>query len=129
SEFFGRGIEYLLEISEKNFIPWISISIVAGIAAVQMAVGGALVATAFGASVGMGLITEGAADFFFAHRTYSTRQFSWSDYGKQKAISLTISAASMGISAIKDAGKGVKTIFTATTEEIKIRYLKKKSIE
>ncbi|CAF3955624.1 unnamed protein product [Rotaria sp. Silwood2] len=118
SEFFGRGIEYLLEISEKNFIPWISISIVAGIAAVQMAVGGALVATAFGASVGMGLITEGAADFFFAHRTYSTRQFSWSDYGKQKAISLTISAASMGISAIKDAGKGVKTIFTATTEEV-----------
>ncbi|CAF4318070.1 unnamed protein product, partial [Rotaria magnacalcarata] len=50
-----------------------------------MAVGGILIASGFGATVGLGLITEGAADFFTAYRAYSTRQFSWSDYGKQKA--------------------------------------------
>ena len=90
SEFSGRGIEYLLEINEKEFIPWINIAVV------QIAVGGILIGTGFGATVGMGLITEGVADLFVAYRAYSTRQFSWSDYRKQKAVSLIISAISMG---------------------------------
>ncbi len=45
-----------------------------------MAVGGVLIATQLGAKVGMGLVTEGAADIFTAYRVYSTRQFSWSAY-------------------------------------------------
>ncbi|CAF1195636.1 unnamed protein product [Rotaria magnacalcarata] len=118
SEFSGRGIEYLLEISEKRFIPWRSIATVVTIAAVQMAVGGLLIASGFGATVGLGLITEGAADLFTAYRAYSTRQFSWSDYGKQKAVSLVISAVSMGFSAIKDAGKGIQTFVTGVGEEV-----------
>ncbi|CAF4381932.1 unnamed protein product, partial [Rotaria magnacalcarata] len=118
SEFSGRGIEYLLEISEKRFIPWRSIAAVVTIAAVQMAVGGLLIASGFGATVGLGLITEGAADLFTAYRAYSTRQFSWSDYGKQKAVSLIISAISMGFSAIKDAGKGIQTLVTGVGEEV-----------
>ncbi|CAF3371034.1 unnamed protein product [Rotaria sp. Silwood2] len=80
SEFSGRGIECLLEITEKNFIPWCSIAAVAGLAVLQMAVGGALIATGFGATVGMGMITEGAADLLIAYRIYNTRQFCWSDY-------------------------------------------------
>ena len=67
-----------------------------------------LIATGFGASVGMGLITEGIADMFTAYRAYSNRQFCWGDYAKQKAVSLAISAVSMGYSKLKDAGKGVK---------------------
>ncbi|CAF2645365.1 unnamed protein product [Rotaria sp. Silwood2] len=118
SEFSGRGIEYLLEITEKNFIPWFSIGVVAGLVVVQMAVGGALIATGFGATVGMGMITEGAADLLIAYRIYNTRKFCWSDYGKQKAVSLVISAVSMGFSAIKDAGKGVKTLVTAAGEGV-----------
>ncbi|CAM4831531.1 unnamed protein product [Rotaria magnacalcarata] len=98
SEFSGRGIE--------------------SIAAVQMAVGGIFIASGFGATVGLGLISEGAADLFTAHRAYSTRQFSWSDYGKQKAVSLVISAVSMGFSAIKDAGKGIQTLVTGVGEEV-----------
>ncbi|CAF4749606.1 unnamed protein product, partial [Rotaria sp. Silwood2] len=34
----------------------------------------------------------------------------WGDYCKQKAVSLVISAVSMGYSKLKDAGKGVKTL-------------------
>ncbi|CAF2079443.1 unnamed protein product [Rotaria magnacalcarata] len=83
-----------------------------------MAVGGIFIASGFGATVGLGLISEGAADLFTAHRAYSTRQFSWSDYGKQKAVSLVISAVSMGFSAIKDAGKGIQTLVTGVGEEV-----------
>ncbi|CAF5035230.1 unnamed protein product, partial [Rotaria sp. Silwood1] len=85
---------------------------------VQIAVGAALICTGFGATVGMGLVTEGAADLFTAYRAYSTRQFSWSDYGKQKAVSLVISAVSMGFSSIKDAAKGAQTVVTGAGQEL-----------
>lgn len=107
SEFAARGIEYLLEINEKRFVPWRSVISVGALAAIQIATGGVLIATGLGATVGMGLITEGAADIFTAYRAYSTRQFTWSDYMKQKAVSMVISAACMGWSKIKDAGKGI----------------------
>lgn len=118
SEFSARGIEYLLEISEKNFIPWISINTVIAIAAVQMAVGAALISTGFGVTIGLALITEGGADLFTAYRAYSKRQFSWKDYGKQKAVSLVISAISVGISGIKDAGKGLQNVVSGVGEEV-----------
>lgn len=82
-----------------------------------MAVGGVLIASGFGSTVGMGLLTEGAADLFTAYRAYSTRQFSWSDYGKQKAVSLAISIACMGLQGIKDAGKGIKNLAVGVSEE------------
>jgi hypothetical protein len=62
-----------------------------------MAAGVVLIATGFGASFGMGLITEGAADIFTAYRAYSTRQFTLKDYIKQKAVSIIISVACMGL--------------------------------
>ena len=73
SEFAARGIEYLLEINEKKFIPWRSIFSVGCIAASQIVVGGILISTGFGATAGMGLITEGCADIFTAYRAYATR--------------------------------------------------------
>lgn len=82
-----------------------------------MAAGGILIATGFGSTVGMGLITEGAVDIFTAYRAYSTRQFNWSDYGKQKAVSLVISAASMGLQGMKDAGKGIQNIVVGVEKE------------
>jgi hypothetical protein len=57
SEFFARGIEYLLEINEKKFIPWHSITTVGALAGIQIVAGSFLTATGFGASLGMGLIT------------------------------------------------------------------------
>ena len=72
-----------------------------------MGIGFALIATGFGATVGRGVITEGAADIFTAYRAISTRQFSWSDYAKQKAVSYVISATCIWLQALKDADKGV----------------------
>jgi hypothetical protein len=95
-----------------------SVISVGTLAAIQMAAGGVLVATGFGATAGIGLITEGAADLFTAYRAYSTRQFTWSDYMKQKAVSLVISATCMGWQAIKDAGKGVQNIVVGVSEEV-----------
>ncbi len=110
SEFSERGIEYLLEINEKRFIPWRSILSVGVLASIQMIAGGVLTASGFGANVGIGLMAEGISDIFTASRALITRQFIWSDYMKQKAVSLIISATCMGIQALKDAGKGVKNL-------------------
>ncbi|CAF3951395.1 unnamed protein product, partial [Rotaria sordida] len=118
SEFSARGIEYLPEFSEKRFIPWRSIAVVIAIAAVQMTVGGILIGTGFGAPLGLGLITEGGADLFTAYRAYSKRQFSWLDYGKQKAVSLIISLISMGISSINNAGKGIQNVVQGVGQEV-----------
>ncbi|CAF4844118.1 unnamed protein product, partial [Rotaria sp. Silwood1] len=119
NEFIAKGIEYMIEISEKRFIPWRSIIAVAALASIQVIAGGVLIATGFGSTVGMGLITEGIADMFTAYRAFSNRQFSWSDYCKQKAVSLIISAVSMGYSKLKDAGKGIKTLVgSAGTEAV-----------
>ncbi|CAF3985262.1 unnamed protein product, partial [Rotaria sp. Silwood1] len=119
NEFIAKGIEYMIEISEKRFIPWRSIIAVAALASIQVIAGGVLIATGFGSTVGMGLITEGIADMFTAYRAFSNRQFSWSDYCKQKAVSLIISAVSMGYSKLKDAGKGIKTLAgSAGTEAV-----------
>ncbi|CAF4600728.1 unnamed protein product, partial [Didymodactylos carnosus] len=117
NEFTTKGIEYMIEINEKRFIPWRSVIAVAALGSLQIIVGGVLIATGFGATVGMGLITEGIADMFTVYRAFSNRQFSWNDYCKQKAVSLIISAVSMGYSKLKDAGKGIKTLAgTASTE-------------
>ncbi|CAF4874808.1 unnamed protein product, partial [Rotaria sp. Silwood1] len=118
AEFSGRGIEYLIEINEKKFISWTSIAIICALASVQMAVGGLLIASGFGATLGMSLVTEGGADLFIAYRVYSTRQFSWSDFAKQKAVSLIISIASIGLSPLKDAAKGAQNLVVGVGEEV-----------
>ncbi len=110
AEFAVKGIEYLIEINEKAFVPWFSVIAVAALGTLQVVVGGILIATGFGATIGMSLISEGLSDLLYAYRAYSSRQFSWSDYAKQKAVSIAISVASAGFSKIKDAGKGIATI-------------------
>lgn len=116
-EFSARGVEFLLETGERRFVPWRSVISMGFLAGAQMAIGGVLVCTGFGATVGMGIITEGTADLFNAYRAYSTRQFSWSDYAKQKAVSLAISAVSMGWDKIKDAGKGAQNLIVGLEKE------------
>jgi preprotein translocase subunit SecA len=119
NEFTAKGIEHMIEINEKRFVPWRSVIVVAILGSLQIIAGGVLIATGFGSTVGMGLITEGIADMFTAYRAFSNRQFNWGDYCKQKAVSLVISAVSMGYSKLKDAGKGVKTLVgSAGTEAL-----------
>ena len=112
AEFAAKGIEYLLEISEKRFIPWFSICTVAVLGTLQIIIGGVLIATGFGASVGMSFIAEGMSDMLYAFRAYSSRQFDWTDYAKQKAVSLIISACSLGLGKLKDAAKGTSNLIS-----------------
>ncbi len=121
AELAARGMEYLLELNERNFIPWRSVMTVSLLAAIQISAGAALVVSGFGATVGMGLITEGVADVITAARAVITRQFTWTDYCKQKAVSLVISAACMGLQAIGSAGRAVKTMVTAASEEVLVQ--------
>ncbi|CAF0875274.1 unnamed protein product [Didymodactylos carnosus] len=88
------------------------------LASVQIAVGSALVLSGLGGTVGMGLITEGVADLFIAARAGYTRNFSWSNYGKQKTISLIISALSIGVSTLKNIGKTAQNIAVGVGEEV-----------
>ncbi len=113
-EFVSKGMEFILEINENLFVPWWSVCAVAGLATIQVLAGAGLIVTGFGASVGMGLITEGVADAFTAYRAFSTRQFRWNDYVSQKAVSIAISAATAGYAKVKkslhDAAKGVSSM-------------------
>ncbi|CAF3845426.1 unnamed protein product [Rotaria sp. Silwood1] len=117
AEYSARGIEYILQTSEKGFIPWLSIGILTCIATLQIGLGALFITTAFGASLGMNVITEGVADIFYAYRTSRSRQFSWIDYGKQKAVSLIISAVTLGFSSFKDAAKGAQTLVQGAERE------------
>lgn len=118
AELAARGIEYTFDLSEKRFIPWRSICTVALIGTLQIVGGGLLIATGFGATVGMSLISEGISDMLYAYRAYSSRQFDWVDYGKQKAISIAISVASMGLSKFKDAGKGISSVVSGEAKTL-----------
>lgn len=117
SEFSSRGIEYTLDIGEKKFIPWRSIAGVAILATLQIVAGCILVSTGLLSSVGIGLITEGAADVFTAYRAYSTRQFTWSDYLQQKAVSLVVSAVCMGWEKLQKTMKNASKVVAGVAEE------------
>lgn len=116
-ELSSRGISLIVTFNERKFVPWISVAGVATLALAQTIAGGALICTGFGATVGMGLITEGMADFMTAQRIYSTREFNWSSYGIQKSVSVAISIASAGLSSLKDSAKGAKMIVEGAAKE------------
>jgi len=117
SEFAERGIEYMLEINEKRFIPWRSVMTLAAVGSLQIVFGGLLVASAIGVSSGMGLITEGVFDYIIAFRAYRKRYFRWSDYAKQKALSLMISAVSIGVGKLTDGCKGIDSALRGVKKE------------
>ena len=119
AEYAARGIEYIIGISEKMFVPWTSFSLLSILASSQIVLGGLLIVTGFGATVGMSFISEGIADFSSSYRIYSTRDFNWTDYSKQKAVSLLISAASCGLDNLVDAGKGLKHLISNNSSIIK----------
>ncbi|KAA0202607.1 hypothetical protein HAZT_HAZT002059, partial [Hyalella azteca] len=110
NQFISRGLEHIVEINEKLFVPWCSVAAVAVLGLGQIALGGVLMATGFGISMGMSVLTEGLADAYFAFRAHQTRQFSWIDYCQQKAVSLALTAITMGYSKFKEGVKGLKTL-------------------
>ncbi|XP_055344805.1 uncharacterized protein LOC129592727 [Paramacrobiotus metropolitanus] len=111
-ELSARGLSMLVSFNEKQFLPWISLLSVCGLAFVQAAAGGLLITTTFGASLGMSLVTEAMSDMTMAHRIYATRSFDWSDYVTQKAVSLVITTSTMGLNSLSNGAKGIKLLTT-----------------
>lgn len=116
-DFASRGLEFMIVMNEKFFVPWRSMCIVSALSAGQVMLGGALMITGFCSSLGMALVSEGFADAMVAYRAYSTRQFRWNDYCLQKSVSLAISAYTLKFSKLKDAAKGIKTVTAGAGKE------------
>ncbi|KAE9547546.1 hypothetical protein FO519_009242 [Halicephalobus sp. NKZ332] len=101
---------WIIEVNEKQPIKWWSVAAIAGLGVLQL-IGGAsaaLFSLGTAASFGWSLMREGACDLIYAvYNGICERNISWAAYGIRKAISLTITLVSFGISAIKSAARGI----------------------
>lgn len=108
------GLTMVIQIEEKKVEKkvekkrgFFAFIMVIFIAIVQIVVG-AVISVLSGGSltqIGNALISEGIGDVIFAVTAYVSGGFSWSDYGKHKAISVAISVATAGIGALLSSGK------------------------
>jgi hypothetical protein len=80
---------------------------VACIGLAQIVAGAALTVFSFGAvaQFGLGLISEGVSDLITAVKAGIQGEFSWKDWGIQKAISIAISVVTAGLGTVKAAAK------------------------
>ena len=110
SAYRNMGIRQFINIQELQPRPWISICVTAGLGAAQILAGVCLAAATCGLGVqlGIGLITEGISDIYYAVKGAISRNFSWKDYAIQKAISLTLLFVTLGCSAISQAAKAAQ---------------------
>lgn len=121
-EYKNNGFIGSFRVKEVKPIDWSSVIALTALGLAQI-VGGAALAVftlGAGASIGMGLLSEGISDLITAVKDgIINRDFSWVSYGIQKAISLTVSLVCAGLGAIKDAAKtavaGVKSIGSVVT--------------
>jgi hypothetical protein len=121
SAYRNMGIRQFISIQELNPRPWISICVTAGLGAAQIAAGVCLAAATCGLGVqlGIGLITEGISDIYYAVKGAISRNFSWKDYAIQKAISLTLCFVTLGCSAISQAAKAAQATSKGGMEFLK----------
>ncbi len=117
SEYKAIGYIFIFDLLEKNPLPWKAMSIVSLAAVLQIAAGATLmVCTAgFGASVGMGLVTEGVADILRIINAGYSRNFSMTDYLMQKSMSMTISLITAGWAASSGAEEAVNLVDEAAS--------------
>ena len=128
AEFAARGIEYLIEINEKGFVPWRSIIIVASLATLQIIVGGILMAIGVSSRIGMGFLVGGINDYLKALTAYNSRKFNWTAYTKKKAFSIVTSliiAGASNIEIVKELTATVKNTMEQVTENQIYGYVKK----
>jgi len=121
SAYRNLGIVQFICIQELNPRPWISICVTAGLGAAQIIAGVCLAAATCGLGVqlGIGLITEGISDIYYAVKGAISRNFSWKDYAIQKAISLTLCFVTLGCSAISQGAKAAQATSKGTMEFLK----------
>ncbi|KAA0195743.1 hypothetical protein HAZT_HAZT003726 [Hyalella azteca] len=97
NQFAARGLEHIVELNEKLFIPWRSVAAVAALCFCQIVIGSVMMATGIGSIFSGGILAEGVADMITAFCAYKTRQFNWRNYAIQKAANLAVSACTMGL--------------------------------
>ncbi len=103
---------------------WSSIIGVGCLGLAQMVAGAALTVFSWGAAAqfGMAFISEGVSDLITAAKAGIKGEFSWKEWGIQKAISIAISLVTAGMGAVKAAAKAtgafVKTAATKASTMI-----------
>lgn len=121
-EYKNNGFQGTFKITEIVPVDWWSVIGVALIGLGQL-VGGAALAVftlGAGASIGMGMMSEGVSDLITAVKDgIINRDFSWAQWGIQKAISMAVSLVCAGMGAIKDAAKTVVAGVKATASAVK----------
>jgi hypothetical protein len=90
----AEGLDSIISLYEQEPIKYASLGVVGALAVGQIVAGCLYVAMP---NVGTALISEGVGDIINVIRGALTRNFSWEDYAIQKAISLTISFATVGL--------------------------------
>ncbi|KPJ20365.1 Protein translocase subunit secA [Papilio machaon] len=119
-EFERNGWLKGFKVTEVKPIDWTSVISLLGIGFGQLIIGAAITVFSLGtgATIGMGLITEGVSDIITAVKDgIINRDFDWAMWGLMKVISLTVSVVCAGLKAIKDVARtaysGVKNIATS----------------
>ena len=121
NEFKESGFVGFFHLTVKAPTPWLSITAVALLGLAQAAVGAAIIVFSSGTAINIGsmFLSEGINDMIFAIKCGITGEFSWKEYGIQKAISLTITLATCGWGALKETGQLMKSGFKGCATIIK----------
>ncbi|KPI98945.1 Protein translocase subunit secA [Papilio xuthus] len=119
-EFEMNGWLKGFKITEVKPIDWLSVISLLGIGFGQLIIGAAITVFSLGAgaTIGMGLITEGISDIITAVKDgIINRDFDWAMWALMKVISLTVTVVCAGLKAIKDVARtaysGVKNVVTS----------------
>ncbi|CAF4292542.1 unnamed protein product [Rotaria sp. Silwood2] len=109
-DFRNNGYLGSFNVKEVKPICWWSVIAVLVMGLIQIVGGEALAVLSLGAAsnLGMGFISEGVGDLIVAIKDgIINKDFDWTSYGIQKAISFTVSLVCAGLGAIKDAAKTI----------------------
>ncbi|CAF3319052.1 unnamed protein product, partial [Rotaria sp. Silwood2] len=109
--------------NERKPIDWWSVISIGVIGLSQAIAGVSLAVFSFGAGVGLGLsfLQEGISDLIACVKDgIINRNFNWKQWGIQKAISLAVTIACAGFSALKAAARTIKG--AATTVKNAVQY-------
>ncbi|CDW75288.1 preprotein translocase subunit-like protein [Stylonychia lemnae] len=104
-EMIDYGLEKIIVIKQGWTFKWkAALVVLIGIA--QIGLGFLLIATGVGATLGSALIAEGFSDIAYGLQAIYQGEFSWVDYGIQKAISLALAIITMGCSSFAGSAGG-----------------------
>lgn len=110
-DFDASGLNQVIVFVEKQWTTKMLAStfVIAALGVAQMAIGIAIQVYSVGAlaPIGTGFLNEGVNDLMFAMSAMWSGHFSWTNYAKQKMISIGITVATCGVAAYLSRGSKV----------------------